>query len=203
MLTRSTRSARYVRLRRFPAAVLVIVVSVLIPEFGAWCQTSQPTEYQLKAAFLFNFAKFIDWPSKAFSDAQSPFTICVIGRDPFGSFLDEYLADKTIDNRPISIKRFSSPGVPPQSRCQIAFISASERFHFRDVIASFDGENTLLVGDADGFASSGGAIEFLLEENRVRFAINPDAADRADLKVSSKLLSLAQIVHDDRDKGRN
>ncbi len=183
------------------AQMLAISIALLAPY--AHSQSNQPTEYQLKAAFLLNFAKFIDWPPKAFADAQSPFTICVIGRDPFGSFLDEYLADKRIDNRPISIERLSSPRAPAQSRCQIAFISASEQFHFRDIIASFDGQNTLLVGDANGFASSGGAIEFLLEEDHIHFAINPDAADRADLKVSSKLLSLAQIVHDDRDRGRN
>jgi hypothetical protein len=203
MFRRSTRPARCFPVRRSGAAVSLLLISILMPASSTLSQTNQPTEYQLKAAFLLNFAKFIEWPPRAFADAQSPFTICIIGRDPFGAFLDEYLAGKTIDNRPVTIERFASAKFPAETRCQIAFISSSEQFHFREVIASFSGQNTLLVGDADGFASSGGAIEFLLEENHIRFAINPGAADRADLKVSSKLLVLAQIVHEDSDKGRN
>ncbi|HTZ74541.1 MAG TPA: YfiR family protein [Candidatus Aquilonibacter sp.] len=191
------RQARWSRVSSGLLALLCICGA------AARAQSNQAAEYQLKAAFLFDFAKFIDWPPSAFAGAQSPFTICIIGRDPFGSFFDEYVADKTIDSRPALIERFASFKLPAGTRCQIAFISASEQFHYRDVIASFSGQSTLLVGDAGGFASSGGAIEFLLEENHIRFAINPEAADRADLKVSSKLLALAQIVHDDRDRGRN
>lgn len=157
----------------------------------------------MKAAFLFKFAKFIEWPDKSFADPKSSFTVCVIGSDPFGSALDAYFSGKAIANRPVEVERFSSASATLGRRCKIAFISSSEKPHFRDVIDAFRGQNTLLVGDADGFANSGGTIEFVLEDNHIRFAINPEAADRADLKVSSKLLALAQIVHDSRDKGRN
>jgi hypothetical protein len=168
----------------------------------AHSQSAQPTEYQLKAAFLFNFAKFIDWPNRSFADSQSPFLICIIGRDPFGNVLDTYLSGKTVDDRTVEIDRFPSPGAPVLARrCQIVFISSSEQQRFHGVIDSFQGQSVLLVGDADGFATSGGTIEFVLEERRIHFAINSDAADRADLKVSSKLLSLAEIVHDAPGKG--
>jgi hypothetical protein len=178
-----------------------VVLTCVSPTFS---QTNQATEYELKAAFLFNFAKFIDWPDKSFADGQSPFLVCVIGRDPFGSVLDTYLSGKMIGGRTVAVDRFPAAGSAVIAhRCQIAFISSSEQGHFREVIDSFQGQNILLVGDGDGFATSGGTIEFLLEQEHVRFAINPDAADRADLKVSSKLLALAEIVHDDPGKGRN
>lgn len=182
------------------------VLVLLSPRFqpGASAQANQATEYQVKAAFLFSFAKFIDWPEKSFADPQSPFTICVIGRDPFGTVLDLDSSGKTIGDRVVIVNRFAFSSATVSARkCQVAFISASEQSHYREIIDSFRGQSTLLVGDADGFASSGGAIEFLLEQNHIRFAINPEAADRADLKVSSKLLALAEIVHDDPGKARN
>ncbi len=167
-----------------------------------YSQSPQPTEYELKAAFLFSFAKFVEWPDKSFAGAKSAFTVCVIGSDPFGSYLDEYFLGKTIADRPTEVDHFPSFAAAAGRRCQIAFVSASEKPHLRDVIEAFRGQSTLLVGDTQGFAESGGAIEFLLENNRIRFAINPEAADRADLKVSSKLLALAEIVHGG-DEGRN
>jgi hypothetical protein len=170
---------------------------------GACPQVSQPTEYQLKAAFLFNFAKFIDWPEKSFAGPQSAFTICVIGQDPFGGALDEYMA-KAIGGRPVQLAHYPSASAPPQARrCQIAFVSASEKAHFHDVIEGLRGSAALLVGDADGFAASGGTIEFMLEDDHIRFSINPEAAQRADLKLSSKLLALAKIVHDGSNNGKS
>lgn len=181
---------------------LVVLLISLVTAPIASPQGGQPTEYQLKAAFLFNFAKFIEWPAKTFGNAESPFTICVIGQDPFGTALDVYLA-KTIDGRPVHIAHFPNANVIAEARhCQIVFISASERGHFHEVIIGLTGVDALLVGDADGFAASGGTIEFMLEDNHVRFAINPDAAGRADLKVSSKLLALAKIVRDGSNNGK-
>jgi hypothetical protein len=122
--------------------------------------------------------------------------LCVIGQDPFGGALDEYLA-KTMNGRAVQVAHFPSANVlSGVRRCQITFVSASEKLHFRDVVESLKGTSGLLVGDADGFVASGGMIEFTLDDNHIRFAINPDAAERANLKVSSKLLALAKIVHD-------
>lgn len=144
-------------------------------------------------AFLFNFAKFIEWPQNAFVSPQSPFAICVFGKDPFGSFLDEVLANKTIGDRPISIHR---PKDKMELRyCQIVFVSSSEAGRVADIAENLQGTHVLLVGESDGFAESGGMIEFTLEQGRVRFSINRDAAEHANLHFSSKLLALAKIVH--------
>jgi hypothetical protein len=169
----------------------------------AYPQTRQAGEYQVKAEVLFDIAKFVDWPDGSLGSPQDSFTICVIGQDPFGDALDKTFAGKTISDRTVAVDRFPFvSNLAASRRCQIAFISSSEKNHWRDVIGAFRGTSVLLVGDSDGFAASGGAIEFLLDDGHVRFAINPEAADRANLKVSSKLLSLAKIVHDDAAKGK-
>jgi hypothetical protein len=180
----------------FSLALLAAPILLFAPAPFASPQASQPSEYQLKAAFLFNFAKFVDWPEKTYSSPQSPFLLCVIGQDPFGGALDEYLA-MTMGGRTVQVAHFPNATLLAGARrCQITFVSASEKIHFRDVIENLKGASVLLVGDTDGFAAAGGTIEFTLEDNHIRFAINPDAAQRADLKVSSKLLALAKIVHD-------
>jgi hypothetical protein len=184
--------------------VALILALILAPALPLQAQITQANEYQLKAAFLLNFAKFVDWPDKSFADAQAPFVVCVIGHDPFGSVLDDNLSGKSVRNRTVTVVRFPATGSPEAARhCQIAFISSSEKIHLHDVIAAFQGQSVLLVGDADGFVESGGAIEFVLEEDHIRFVINPDAANRADLQVSSKLLALARIVRDDPAKGKS
>lgn len=160
-------------------------------------QDAPLSEYQRKAEFLFNFAKFIDWPPGSFASPQSPFLVCVIGADPFGRVLDENLPGQTIGDRSVQIARFPGLQYLTESRsCQIVFLSASVSRHFREVMDNFRGTHVLLVGDMRGFATSGGTIEFTLQENHVRFTINTDAAERAGLRVSSQLLSLAKIVHD-------
>lgn len=190
--------ARLPRIIMLGALILLAAVSRVNP------QSDQPGEYQLEAQFLVNFTKFVNWPDASFADPASHFMVCVIGRDPFGHALDSSLLRQTIENRAVEIVRYPTPAsLPPNRGCQIAFISASEKQHFQEIIDFFEGHSTLLVADADGFAELGGTVEFLPEENHVRFAINPESADRADLKVSSNLLALAQIVHDDPSKGKN
>lgn len=167
-----------------------------------WAQENSPSEYQVKAAFLFNFAEFADWPPGSYASPNSPFLVCVIGQDPFGPILDEYLLRKKIGDHPVQIGRFPNLKDLTQPRsCQIVFLSASVGRRLREVIDSFHGSSVLLVGDTPNFAAAGGAIEFTLEENHVRFTINLDAAERAGLRLSSKLLSLARIVHDAADSG--
>jgi len=157
-------------------------------------QASSPGEYQLKAAFLFNFAKFIDWPPSSFTDARSDFSICILGADPFGPAMDQLLQGKMIADRHVSVERTSQ--VAGARHCQMVFVSSSEKPRVREILDGLRGTNALVVGDTDGFAAAGGAIQFAIEDNRVRFLINTDATDRAGLKVSSKLLSLARVVHD-------
>jgi len=151
-------------------------------------------EYELKAAFLFNFAKFVDWPSNTFSDPKDPFSVCVLGTDPFGTALDDVLRGKLIAEHPVSVTRVKRAA--DIIRCQILFVTAPESRHLPEILVKLRGECVLIIGETDDFASSGGTIQFTLEDNRVRFFINPDAADRAGLKISSKLLALAKIVRD-------
>jgi hypothetical protein len=179
---------------------LLLLHTVLISGFASLVpmargQSSGTTGYVVKTAFLFNFAKFIDWPPSSFASPQSPFTICVLGQDPFGHMLDDALQGKMIGDRPLVVRRLK--GKADARRCQMVFVSSSETARLAEIIGSLQGANVLLVGDTNGFAALGGTIEFTLEENHVRFAINTDAADRSSLKFSSKLLALAKIVHDE------
>jgi hypothetical protein len=193
-------SGRKARSRRIGSAWRQSTALVLVALLSCACapvdraQTEAPGEYQLKAAFLFNFAKFIDWPAASFPSPQSPFSICILGTDPFGHAMDDVLRDKSVDNRPVAISRLKN--VAQAKQCHMVFVSQSETAHLADVIQQLRGAGVLLVGESDGFAAAGGMIQFTREDNHVRFLINPDAADRAGLKVSSKLLSLARVVHD-------
>ncbi|HKV06252.1 MAG TPA: YfiR family protein [Candidatus Acidoferrales bacterium] len=176
---------------------LALLLATLVPfacSTAGGAQTNSPGEYQLKAAFLFNFAKFIEWPPTSFANPQSPFFICVLGMDPFGRTIDDLLAGKAIGNHPVSIER--SDELAEERHCQVVFVSSAEKRRVREVLNGLKGTNSLVVGETEGFAAAGGVIQFDLEENHVRFLINTDAADRAGLKVSSKLLSLAKVVHD-------
>ena len=164
-------------------------------------QAKPSSEYELKAAFLFNFAKFVDWPSNAFANSTAPFSVCVLGPDPFGSSLDDALRGKLIAEHPVSVTRVKR--VADIIGCQILFVAASESHLLPEVLSKIRGQGVLVIGETDEFASLGGVIQFTLEENRVRFFINTDAADRAGLKISSKLLALAKIVRDPPATGKN
>jgi hypothetical protein len=157
-------------------------------------QLNGATGYEVKTAFLFNFAKFIDWPDHSFASPQSPFTICVLGQDPFGNMLDETLQEKMIGDRPLMVRRLKDK--IEGRRCQMVFVSSSESPHLTEILESLKGANVLLVGETTGFAASGGTVEFTFEDNHVRFKINIDAGARSGLMFSSKLLALAKIVHD-------
>jgi hypothetical protein len=166
----------------------------LVYAAASFAELNGPSEYQIKAAFLYNFAKFIEWPTSTFRDPKQPMGICVFGRDPFGHALEEALYGKSIGSRSVFLGRTQQ--IPELARCQVVFVSAAESSHVMEIVNGLRGHSALLVGESEGFASSGGAIQFVLDQNRVRFAINPDAANRAGLKISSKLLALATIVRD-------
>jgi len=177
------------------ALVFTIVISHSIVDSAALiAQTKSANEYQVKAAFLYNFVKFVDWPSSAFTSPNQPLAICVYGRDPFGTALEDALLGKTIGDRRIALVRATQ--FQDLVGCHVVFVSASEREPTADLAGRLKGHAVLLVGEGDSFAASGGAIQFTIKANRVHFVINPDAADRAGLKISSKLLALAKIVRD-------
>jgi hypothetical protein len=147
-------------------------------------------EYQLKAVFLFNFAKFVEWPSQAFADPHDPFAICVLGDNPFGSALDDAVRGKTVANRPIAIRLVSNS---QQARtCQILFVTASEHKRMHGILEALRNCCVLTVGDTEDFTENGGIVQFRMKDARVRIEIDTEAAERASLRISSKLLSLAE-----------
>jgi hypothetical protein len=146
-------------------------------------------EYSLKAAFLYQFTKYVAWPD----DPEGPIAICVLGDDPFGATLDKTLADKTSGGRAIVARRVGSASAG--AACRILFVSSSERSNLAATLAALGDRPTLTVADMDGFPQRGGMINLKLENGRIRLEVNPDNAARAGLKVRSELLRLADVVH--------
>lgn len=159
---------------------------------GSLGANSTAEEYSVKAAFLFHFAQFIDWPGETFKDASSPLTYCTLGDDPFHGALDASLSGKTVGTRPIRVLHFKQQ--KDIQGCQILFIGPVEKTALSGVLASLNGNAVLTVGESDQFVETGGMIGFLLEESKIRFEINLDAAEHAKLKISSRLLALAKTV---------
>jgi hypothetical protein len=148
-------------------------------------------EYRVKAAFLYNFTKFVEWPEIVFRDASDPFVIAVLGEDPFGSALD-ILKGKTVNGRPLIVRRAAAIG--ELGRFHLLFVAASERSRLASVLPAAHAMHALTVGDVKGFAEQGGAIQLVRDGDRIGFRVNQDASRRAELKVSSKLLALARAV---------
>ena len=169
----------------------VLLLNLATPTRG---QVSPSVEYQVKAAFLLNFAKFIDWPANAFPDEKTPFKVCIFGYDPFGSALDEIIRGKNINNRELLAQRIAAP--PELKTCQIVFVSERGEKRLPEILNNLKDSSALVVGENENFAERGGSVQLFLENNRMRFAVNVDAVQRARLAVSSKLLALARIVHE-------
>lgn len=167
-------------------AALLAVPGVVVAETPA--QTA--SEYDVKAAFLYNFTKFVDWPPAAFPDPAS-LKVCVLGDDPFGRSLQS-VAGEQVANHKLTVVRTDSLSRP--AGCQVLFISHSERERLPQILAAVRDSPVLTVGDTKGFVDQGVIINFTLEGSKVRFEINTEAADRAGIKISSKLLQLAKRV---------
>jgi len=167
---------------------------------GRWylpAQTATPAEYQIKAVFLFNFAQFVDWPSNAFSEAQAPLVIGVLGEDPFDAYLDETVRGEKVNNRPVIVQRYQR--VAEIKTCHVLFISRSEADRLEQILAALKGRSILTVGDFDGFARRGGMIRFVTEKNKIRLRIGLETAKAANMTISSKLLRPAEIITPGKD----
>lgn len=177
--------------RRFAAGRVlthVLAAVLLVAPLGA-----QPSrEYDLKAAFLYNFAAFVEWPPHAFDGPEDPLVIGIFGHDPFGPVLDEIIAGESVGSRPIMIRRILHP--TRISGCHILFISASEEYRMPQLLQLVDGRPILTVGDVPGFGRRGGMIGLLAHGGRVVLEVNILAVESADLVISSKLLRVAQLV---------
>jgi hypothetical protein len=168
-----------------PVCLLLVLTSI----GGSAADVQPPLEYEVKAAFLLNFTRFIEWPPAAFAAADGPFSICVLGDDPFGRALDRTVEGESVNGRKIEIQRIVRQ--TPAS-CQIVFAGGSEK-DLPKVLAGM-GPGVLTVGEGARFLREGGMIAFMLENRRVRFDINQSAAAKAGLRISSKLLSVARSV---------
>jgi hypothetical protein len=157
---------------------------------GAAAATS---EYEVKAAFLVNFAKFVEWPASVFGSAAAPVLIGVVGDDPFGRGIDDAVRGKFLDGRSITVERVDWR--EDLTGFQIVFISGSEQRRLKDILRPLESTSVLTVSDMGDFCRNGGVIAFVSVDQRVRFEVNGAAARRQGLKVSSKLLSLATTVY--------
>lgn len=150
-------------------------------------------EYQVKAAFLYNFAKFVEWPAGTFKGAGDSVIFCVLGNDPFGESLDDVVRGESLDGRRLVVHR--TRDVSKAADCHVVFIARSERDRQETILGSLYRRGALTVGETDTFLAAGGIIGFVLDQNKVRFDVNIAAAERSGLKLSSRLLRLARTVH--------
>ncbi len=170
----------------------LIIFSVAMIPGPCVSQEATTKEYQVKAAYLFNFAKFVEWPANTFSSPDAPLEICVMGLNPFGHALEDSIAGKTVSGRRIEIS-YKADAAGARS-CQIVFIAVSDKQKMRQILPQLSDASVLTVGDTWGFTDDGGIINFVSDGDRIRFEANLDAAEHAHLKISARLLSVAKAV---------
>lgn len=191
-ISRPSRGRSHVGLWRCCARLAALYGTIGLAPAFAWPQQSRPSEYQVKAAYLFNFSRFVSWPLRDAASAGGPFAICVMGKDPFGSVLDSTLAGETIEGRNVIARRVTQ--VEDAAGCRVLFISMSEESRLKDILTGLDRSSILTVSDIAHFAERGGMIQFVLQGDRVRFEVNLASAIGAKLTLSSDLLKVAVAV---------
>ena len=177
-------------MKKFRGFTFAVILAIAFPVFG------QFSEYAVKAAYLFNFAKFVQWPDGTFDNAASPIIIGVLGEDPFGGELDRTVEGKSIDGHPIRIKRFGAfdeNRIYQFQKCNILFIAYSEKDNIKGILEALNGTNVLTVSEIEQFPNLGGMVLFDQEGQRITLGINLGAAQKEKLKISSKLLQVAKI----------
>jgi hypothetical protein len=177
---------------------LLIVLGVLCGHTPVARAAEVPSlEYKVKAAYLYNFAKFVEWPSKKFPEPESPIVIGIVGEDPFGSVLEETVKGKVINGRKIIIRRLARSDELRQ--CHLLFISRSLREELGSLLPELEPDSVLTISEIQKFAQRGGMINFTIVNESVKCEINLEAAERAGLKISSKLSSVAKVVKTETD----
>jgi hypothetical protein len=174
--------------------VLGAFVFYFVPNTLSWAQpASLVSPYEVKAAYLFNFAKYVEWPELAADSADDPIKIGILGRDPFGKTLEQVTGDRSINKRKIVIKRSSR--TQDLLDCQIIFIGSSERERLPRIFSELKGVPALTVGEMPGFLENGkGMVQFVIVNDVVRFDINLENVERSGLKMSARLLTAARHV---------
>ncbi len=174
---------------------IALIASLLTFGLEARAQNNSDdsSEYLIKAGFVYNFAKLVEWPASAFAQSGPQIVIGVLGNDSFASVLDRVVDGKKIDGRPFVVKRLRNKEYK-DCNCHILFIGTAESMRSDEIILALKNTAVLTIAETAGFAKRGGIINFILEDNKVRFEVNVDAAKQATLNISSRLLSLARIV---------
>jgi hypothetical protein len=152
-------------------------------------------EYPVKLAFLYNFTKFVEWPSDSFRGPEAPLVICIVGNDPFSSSIEGELRSRNVGSHPIDVRTLRASDI--LSVCHMVFVPVTAEDQAAKVIRVLKGSSTLTVGETKGFAARGGMIDLMAEGNKLHFEVNLLAAERAGLKISAKMLALAKIVNDE------
>ena len=195
------------RIKVYILTVLVaaLLVATIVPQARA---ESAPTrEYKIKAAYIYNFTKFVDWPKEKVADSNDVITIGIIGKDPFGDAFDP-IEGRKVKNRRVAVKRFKgfkeltgSAGkdtgrlereIAALRKCHVLFVCPSEKKQRKQILELVEGRGVLTVGDVEGFLKAGGVINFAISERNIRFEINATVARQAKLKIRSQLLRLAK-----------
>jgi len=181
------------KLRPIRACGIMLTLLLLQWLVGAPSAEAQPvSETQVKAAYLFSFAKFVKWPAETLPATTGPIRLCILNDVSFQVQLDLIVRNKSIDGHPILVILVQNA---EQSRsCQELFISSAAKQNPRPIIESLRGTTVLTVGETEGFVEEGGIINFILQDDRVHFQVNQKAANQAGIKMSSQLLSLARLV---------
>lgn len=175
-------------MRRACFPILLLLMSILTPVYA-----QDPTDDQVKANFLLNFSKFIDWPSDAFATPDAPFVLGILGIDPFGKYIDDLVSKEEIANRTIVVRRYNN--LQDVLECQILYIN--QPWKTEEVLSVLKGKSILSVSDDPGFAKAGGIIQFYNDSSAVKLEINGLAAKEAKMSISSKLLRIAKIAETD------
>lgn len=173
--------------RQTAALIILLSSSASI----APAQTAKPSEYQVKAAYLANFVKFIEWPARAGVPADEPFNICILGSDPFGPALDAALAGESVGRHALAARKVAN--AREAANCRVLFLNADDN-EVQKTLSALDKASILTVSDLPQFLKRGGMIQFVLEGNKVRFEVNLAAAKSAGLNLSSELLKVAAAV---------
>lgn len=193
-----------IRMPRLSSLVLQTVLPLLVLLFhplvlnSAHAQ-SNPGEYQLKAAFIFHFAQLVDWPADALGLENNPLILCTTGENTLPGVLENIIQRKQIGSHPLVVRHLQEKENP--AGCHLLFIVGSDKKRVAAILASLNSAPILTVGESDDFVQQGGMIGFCLQENKIRFDINLKMAQRANLKISSRLLLLAKTVVGDGRQG--
>ena len=184
------------RFLRYTIAAL-LCASLAVGASPQSSESSEPSEYLVKAGFIYNFAQLVQWPPAAFSQPDSPIVIGILGTDPFGEIIDRVVQNKRLDGRSLVVKRLKRGAQVKE--CNILFVSLSEAGHLEEVLQSTKNLPILTIGEMPGFAMRGGIINLTVAGNKIRFEVNIEAAKQANLNISSRLLALARIVPQSAD----